>query len=191
MLNLVDPMDRSVLHSQPIASIRVWGVGRDNGRLVIVHKSWKMFSFPWLCDFSQRKCRVLITALLASFRALLFKSNFLHTLNDWLVTNVIEVSGASHTHTQTQRNTVCMIRGTVEGQQVGGGDRQGRGVNDWCWKDGNERLFVSRNKRMKRRWFFLFSFITNPHLTDLSHAFTSDKHDAAGFTKRKSQTHNQ
>ncbi|XP_045075949.1 amyloid-beta A4 precursor protein-binding family B member 2-like, partial [Coregonus clupeaformis] len=31
MLNLVDPMDRSVLHSQPIASIRVWGVGRDNG----------------------------------------------------------------------------------------------------------------------------------------------------------------
>lgn len=45
MLNLVDPMDRSVLHSQPIASIRVWGVGRDNGRLVIVHKSWKMFLF--------------------------------------------------------------------------------------------------------------------------------------------------
>lgn len=36
MLNLVDPMDRSVLHSQPIASIRVWGVGRDNGRLVSV-----------------------------------------------------------------------------------------------------------------------------------------------------------
>uniref|UniRef100_A0A3P9K7S6 Amyloid beta (A4) precursor protein-binding, family B, member 2b n=1 Tax=Oryzias latipes TaxID=8090 RepID=A0A3P9K7S6_ORYLA len=32
MLNLVDPMDCSVLHSQPIASIRVWGVGRDNGR---------------------------------------------------------------------------------------------------------------------------------------------------------------
>ncbi|KAK6324383.1 hypothetical protein J4Q44_G00037250 [Coregonus suidteri] len=32
MLNLVDPMDRSVLHSQAIASIRVWGVGRDNGR---------------------------------------------------------------------------------------------------------------------------------------------------------------
>ncbi|XP_024145632.1 amyloid-beta A4 precursor protein-binding family B member 2 isoform X3 [Oryzias melastigma] len=32
MLNLVDPMDHSVLHSQPIASIRVWGVGRDNGR---------------------------------------------------------------------------------------------------------------------------------------------------------------
>uniref|UniRef100_A0A3P9NRZ8 Amyloid beta protein binding family B member 2 n=1 Tax=Poecilia reticulata TaxID=8081 RepID=A0A3P9NRZ8_POERE len=36
MLNLVDPMDRSVLHSQPIASIRVWGVGRDNGRSVAV-----------------------------------------------------------------------------------------------------------------------------------------------------------
>ncbi|XP_025943902.1 amyloid-beta A4 precursor protein-binding family B member 2-like [Apteryx rowi] len=33
MLNLVDPMDRTVLHSQPIVSIRVWGVGRDNGRI--------------------------------------------------------------------------------------------------------------------------------------------------------------
>uniref|UniRef100_UPI003590261C amyloid beta precursor protein binding family B member 2-like isoform X3 n=1 Tax=Myxine glutinosa TaxID=7769 RepID=UPI003590261C len=32
LLTLVDPMDRSVLHAQPIASIRVWGVGRDNGR---------------------------------------------------------------------------------------------------------------------------------------------------------------
>ena len=33
-LSLVDPMDRSVLHAQPIVSIRVWGVGRDNGRWV-------------------------------------------------------------------------------------------------------------------------------------------------------------
>ncbi|KAM4854616.1 amyloid beta precursor protein binding family B member 2 isoform 6-T12 [Thomomys bottae] len=32
VLSLVDPMGRSVLHSQPIVSIRVWGVGRDNGR---------------------------------------------------------------------------------------------------------------------------------------------------------------
>ncbi|XP_023558555.1 amyloid-beta A4 precursor protein-binding family B member 2 isoform X14 [Octodon degus] len=32
VLSLVDPMDRTVLHSQPIVSIRVWGVGRDNGR---------------------------------------------------------------------------------------------------------------------------------------------------------------
>ncbi|KAM4706853.1 amyloid beta precursor protein binding family B member 2 isoform 2-T3 [Discoglossus pictus] len=32
MLNLVDPMDRTLLHFQPIVSIRVWGVGRDNGR---------------------------------------------------------------------------------------------------------------------------------------------------------------
>ncbi|XP_041435374.1 amyloid-beta A4 precursor protein-binding family B member 2 isoform X9 [Xenopus laevis] len=32
LLNLVDPMDRTLLHSQPIVSIRVWGVGRDNGR---------------------------------------------------------------------------------------------------------------------------------------------------------------
>ncbi|MGH0124344.1 UNVERIFIED_CONTAM: hypothetical protein FKN15_016148 [Acipenser sinensis] len=42
MLNLVDPMDRSTLHSQPIVSIRVWGVGRDNGR--IDHNSqWQAF----------------------------------------------------------------------------------------------------------------------------------------------------
>ncbi|XP_023685435.1 amyloid beta precursor protein binding family B member 2 isoform X1 [Paramormyrops kingsleyae] len=32
LLNLVDPLDRSTLHAQLIASIRVWGVGRDNGR---------------------------------------------------------------------------------------------------------------------------------------------------------------
>ncbi|XP_012503944.1 PREDICTED: amyloid beta A4 precursor protein-binding family B member 2 isoform X1 [Propithecus coquereli] len=32
LLSLVDPMDRTVLHAQPIVSIRVWGVGRDNGR---------------------------------------------------------------------------------------------------------------------------------------------------------------
>uniref|UniRef100_A0A8C5G2N3 Amyloid-beta A4 precursor protein-binding family B member 2-like n=1 Tax=Gouania willdenowi TaxID=441366 RepID=A0A8C5G2N3_GOUWI len=32
MLNLVDPDDSSLLHSQPISSIRVWGVGRDHDR---------------------------------------------------------------------------------------------------------------------------------------------------------------
>ncbi|XP_061643381.1 amyloid beta precursor protein binding family B member 2-like isoform X2 [Phyllopteryx taeniolatus] len=31
-LNLVDPDDQSLLHSQPISSIRVWGVGRDHDR---------------------------------------------------------------------------------------------------------------------------------------------------------------
>lgn len=31
-LNLVDPNEHALLHSQPIVSIRVWGVGRDNGR---------------------------------------------------------------------------------------------------------------------------------------------------------------
>lgn len=36
MLNLVDPDDRSLLHSQPISNIRVWGVGRDHDRLVNV-----------------------------------------------------------------------------------------------------------------------------------------------------------
>uniref|UniRef100_H3D9N0 Amyloid beta protein binding family B member 2 n=1 Tax=Tetraodon nigroviridis TaxID=99883 RepID=H3D9N0_TETNG len=32
MLNLIDPDDHSLLHSQPISSIRVWGVGRDHDR---------------------------------------------------------------------------------------------------------------------------------------------------------------
>ncbi|TWW55550.1 Amyloid-beta A4 precursor protein-binding family B member 2 [Takifugu flavidus] len=34
MLNLIDPDDHSLLHSQPISSIRVWGVGRDHDRSV-------------------------------------------------------------------------------------------------------------------------------------------------------------
>ncbi|CAG5990985.1 unnamed protein product [Menidia menidia] len=34
MLTLVDPDDRSLLHSQPISSIRVWGVGRDHDSLI-------------------------------------------------------------------------------------------------------------------------------------------------------------
>ncbi|NXL49576.1 APBB1 protein, partial [Podilymbus podiceps] len=31
-LKLVDPQDQALLHVQPVASIRVWGVGRDSGR---------------------------------------------------------------------------------------------------------------------------------------------------------------
>ncbi|CAM9602032.1 unnamed protein product [Bubo scandiacus] len=31
-LKLVDPQDRALLHAQPVAGIRVWGVGRDSGR---------------------------------------------------------------------------------------------------------------------------------------------------------------
>ncbi len=31
-LILTDPKDDNVLNKQPITSIRVWGVGRDNGR---------------------------------------------------------------------------------------------------------------------------------------------------------------
>ncbi|KAL2094462.1 hypothetical protein ACEWY4_009181 [Coilia grayii] len=31
-LKLIDPLSQTLLHSQPIISIRVWGVGRDNGR---------------------------------------------------------------------------------------------------------------------------------------------------------------
>lgn len=31
-LKLVEPHSQALLHAQPIVSIRVWGVGRDNGR---------------------------------------------------------------------------------------------------------------------------------------------------------------
>ena len=31
-LKLVDPETRAVVNAQPIHTIRVWGVGRDNGR---------------------------------------------------------------------------------------------------------------------------------------------------------------
>ncbi|KAM8821381.1 amyloid beta precursor protein binding family B member 1 [Eudromia elegans] len=31
-LKLVDPQDQALLHTQPVATIRVWGVGRDSGR---------------------------------------------------------------------------------------------------------------------------------------------------------------
>lgn len=33
-MNLIDPLGQNLLHAQPIGSIRVWGVGRDNGRSV-------------------------------------------------------------------------------------------------------------------------------------------------------------
>ena len=34
-LSLTDPQDMTLLNMQPISSIRVWGVGRDNGRWVL------------------------------------------------------------------------------------------------------------------------------------------------------------
>lgn len=33
-LKLIDPENLTVLNTQPIHTIRVWGVGRDNGRYV-------------------------------------------------------------------------------------------------------------------------------------------------------------
>lgn len=38
-MNLIDPLGQTLLHAQPIGSIRVWGVGRDNGRSVSAE--WK------------------------------------------------------------------------------------------------------------------------------------------------------
>ncbi|XP_066285889.1 amyloid beta precursor protein binding family B member 2-like [Branchiostoma lanceolatum] len=45
-LKLLDPTDRKVLHIQPIPQIRVWGVGRDNGRDAL---SICLFVAPYLC----------------------------------------------------------------------------------------------------------------------------------------------
>ncbi|KAK2541282.1 Apbb2 [Columba guinea] len=56
MLNLIDPMDRTVLHSQPIVSIRVWGVGRDNGRRLY---SMTIFQFGNTADVATE----LVTSL--------------------------------------------------------------------------------------------------------------------------------
>ncbi len=35
-LKLIDPENLTVLNTQPIHTIRVWGVGRDNGRYVLL-----------------------------------------------------------------------------------------------------------------------------------------------------------
>lgn len=42
MMNLIDPLGQTLLHSQPIGSIRVWGVGRDNGRSVFCLSSRRL-----------------------------------------------------------------------------------------------------------------------------------------------------
>lgn len=36
-LKLIDPENLTVLNTQPIHTIRVWGVGRDNGRSVQIY----------------------------------------------------------------------------------------------------------------------------------------------------------
>lgn len=39
-MSLVDPLDRSLIHRQPILNIRVWGVGCNNGRCRGPGQSW-------------------------------------------------------------------------------------------------------------------------------------------------------
>lgn len=39
-MSLVDPLDRSLIHHQPILNIRVWGVGCNNGRCQGLRQSW-------------------------------------------------------------------------------------------------------------------------------------------------------
>lgn len=44
-LKLIDPENLTVLNTQPIHTIRVWGVGRDNGRSVSsLYHSFKICS---------------------------------------------------------------------------------------------------------------------------------------------------
>uniref|UniRef100_A0A8B9ZW62 Amyloid beta precursor protein binding family B member 1 n=1 Tax=Anas zonorhyncha TaxID=75864 RepID=A0A8B9ZW62_9AVES len=51
-LKLVDPQDQTLLHAQPVASIRVWGVGRDSGR-------WGDFAYVARDQLTQMlKCHV-------------------------------------------------------------------------------------------------------------------------------------
>ncbi len=52
-LTLIDPQDLSVLNVQAIQSIRVWGVGRDNGRSVSANVLYKML-------FSLNKTYILL-----------------------------------------------------------------------------------------------------------------------------------
>lgn len=37
-LKLIDPENLTVINTQPIHTIRVWGVGRDNGRLALLNR---------------------------------------------------------------------------------------------------------------------------------------------------------
>lgn len=39
-MSLVDPLDRSIIHHQPILNIRVWGVGCNNGRCWGLGQGW-------------------------------------------------------------------------------------------------------------------------------------------------------
>lgn len=67
MLNLIDPDDHSLLHSQPISSIRVWGVGRDHDRsvmlqtlmlkpLLLLDRTWSQ-SCDACADFKKMMCK--------------------------------------------------------------------------------------------------------------------------------------
>ena len=50
-MNLIDPLGQTLLHSQPIHSIRVWGVGRDNGRSVCHLRCHATSTAPDQCSF--------------------------------------------------------------------------------------------------------------------------------------------
>lgn len=45
ILNLIDPLGQTLLHTQPIVSIRVWGVGRDNGRPVPCYSNYSFLFY--------------------------------------------------------------------------------------------------------------------------------------------------
>lgn len=49
-LKLIDPENLTVLNTQPIHTIRVWGVGRDNGRWVRYSQHSPYFT-TLLCPF--------------------------------------------------------------------------------------------------------------------------------------------
>jgi len=51
-LKLVEPQNQTLLHAQPIVSIRVWGVGRDSGRWAQESPGWGRLIHPAVSPFS-------------------------------------------------------------------------------------------------------------------------------------------
>ncbi|NWV24081.1 APBB3 protein, partial [Origma solitaria] len=59
-MSLVDPLDRSLIHRQPILNIRVWGVGCNNGRVSLA-SFWRCRDFAFVAsdkDTCVLKCHV-------------------------------------------------------------------------------------------------------------------------------------
>lgn len=68
-LKLVDPENLTVLNTQPIHTIRVWGVGRDNGRFVHPNATTAIMLFILLLILLLPLC---LSVYLSTFNSLLY-----------------------------------------------------------------------------------------------------------------------